>query len=220
MVRNNLHHLYLKGKKHVQPKRTINSCSNFFFFEQKALASLQAIQHLKMTTGLPVLGQYLQAFNMNPNVQWITDIQTTSVGGDFKVTFNKLRDTSTPNSYTTDFDSYTEAKTLSRVGLLELDSGELVSLQIATLVESGVNGKVLCVWRLDDDHVLVSLKAIGTAVFSLGILKCLDDTVEIIDLRPEARAAKIQVQPTTTEETDLSMNDIRAKAEEQVNTQP
>lgn len=171
--------------------------------------------------------------DLKPSAVWIECLKPSPDNEYFDVEFVKLGEVQSLHSYNTGFGNRRSTERYTHHGLFELGmkADDLLSTQIVTLVTTGkLTVDVVNAFRLDTDHVLISVKSLGMVIMTTGILEQLHESIEVMDLRRISTAATIKVDselldplkrgPMGGYETGVSIEDLRGMAEESENNQP
>ena len=171
--------------------------------------------------------------DLKPSAFWIESLKSSLDNEYFNIEFMKLGEVQSLHSYNTGFGNQRYTERYTHHGLFELGmkADDLLSRQISTLVTVGkLTADVVNAFRLDTDHVLISVKSLGVAILTTGVLEHLHESIEVMDLRRVSTAATIKVDselldplkrgPMGGHETGLSIEDLRGMAEESENSQP
>ena len=171
--------------------------------------------------------------DLKPSAFWIECLKPSSDNEYFNIEFMKLGEVQSRHSYNAGFGNQRSTERYTHHGLFELGmkADDLLSTQIATLVTAGkLTADVVNAYRLDTDHVLISVKSLGVTIMTTGVLEQLHESIEVMDLRRISTAATIKVDselldplkrgPMGGHETGVSIEELRGMAEESENNQP
>lgn len=224
--------------------------AQLIFLEQNLMTSQFAIQQLRTYLGLPTQQQPNGPFipnmgmgnthdnrikekpqaDLKPSAIWIEGLKPSPDNEYFNIEFMKLGEVQSRHSYNTGFGNQRSIERYTHHGLFELGmkADDLLSTQITTLVTTGkLTADVVKAFRLDTDHILISVKSLGVSIMTTGVLEHLHESIEVMDLRRISTTATIKVDselldpfkrgPMGGHETGVSIEDLRGMAE---NSQP